>query len=507
MNCGSSPDKLGKNARYQRQPRHKTREDRYEPRTTARRPRKTHRQVKRLASDRKLGNTAIKDNFKPPNISQTRLTLNATAGGLFRHGRASSPVIRSEQQRNSLHQSQQNTISKYFSPSRSANPQCATRAHLENPRDLELAKPTGTTRRLLSRVDAGHSASPSCSSWSKARSHYPNPSKKRTLSEIEGSVADSGRSTTYYTWSRTNSKLSSSDPKGSHRTDHISEKPSRPISAGSSQLDSRVQNMLFHNAYIAGPLEQSGKRAQKPYSLEGLLQKAAETSPYCSRDDFAPSLKKLDTKRQGNLSQKSNRPWPSVKDIPRPVIYDCPPGYDYDTSHLAKSHSEYYHTVRGFYPPGHETWKDVIPRSLNQGSQRWFPCQSSSLAYDAGPHTPQKGPTSELPSDTPLFNRQYRLYGSPPPFNLINYPRSKLTDLDVQYSRVESPEPLHLLDDEAQTLRTPSEPDGYLLYTSPSRVVTPYLQSKEQAAPGDQNIETDQQNVRSPCFWRPNKLY
>ncbi|GBF64915.1 hypothetical protein TMEN_7632 [Trichophyton mentagrophytes] len=91
------PDRLGNNPRYQRQPRRKTREDRYEPRT-GRRPSKTHRQVKRLESGRKSGSTTIKDNFKPPNISQERLTLSVAAGGLFRRGRASSPVIRNERE-------------------------------------------------------------------------------------------------------------------------------------------------------------------------------------------------------------------------------------------------------------------------------------------------------------------------------------------------------------------------------------------------------------------------
>ncbi|OAL70874.1 hypothetical protein A7D00_5204 [Trichophyton violaceum] len=590
VHSSPSPDRLGKNPRYQRQPRRKTREDRYEPRT-ARRPSKTHRRGKRLESGRKSGSTAIKDNFKPPNISQERLTLSAVAGGLFRRGRASSPVIRNEpvpdlsfpelnflsshsktrhdsiphcadlDKRNPLHPGQQNTISKYFSPSQPKAPQRTVYKQLRNPISIKNKAP------LCSITDPGHSVSPT--SWSKQRPRNPNLSRKRALSEVGSSIAGSEQSTTYYTCSKTNSKIPSSDPKEPCQAGGVSGQLRRPISAGSSQMDSKVQDMLFHNAYISNTVEHTGTHPPKSYSLEGLLRKAAETSPIpyqtnispssshppsaicvqaqlhrnqhsksrktltqepswrkcyrsgkagkrganilsspkCSHEELPPSSKETEIKRRASLGQISNRPWPSVEDIPRPAIYGCLPDYGY-ASHLTIPRPRHRPPRRGSYASDREAGNDNVLRSLNQRSQKLLACQSSNLTLAESPGTPLKVPSLQLAGYSAAFSRQYRLYGSPPPFNLPKKPPSEAIDLDSLSSWGDSS--IHLLDGETQSLRTPSEPDGDLPCTPPSQLRTPSpLQPTDPATPGNQNIQTDieDQNFEPSSFWKPNKLY
>ncbi|EGD98791.1 hypothetical protein TESG_08556 [Trichophyton tonsurans CBS 112818] len=586
------PDRLSKNPRYQRQPRRKTREDRYEPRT-GRRPSKTHRQVKRLESGRKSGSTTIKDNFNPPNISQERLTLSVAARGLFRRGRASSPVIRNEHlsfpelnflsshsktrfdpmphcadldKMNPLQPSQQNTISKYFSPSQPKNPQHPVCKRLKNPCDLELPISIKNKAPPGSITDPRHSISPT--SWSKKRPRNPNSCRKRTLSEVGSSIAGSEQSTTYYTWSRTNSKISSSDPKEPCQAGGVSGQLRRSTGAGSSQMDSKVQDMLFHNAYISNTFEHTGTHPPKSYSLEGLFRKAAETSPIpyqtnispsshtpsatrvqvqlhrnqlpksketltqepswrqcyrsdkagkrganmlssprCSHEELPPSSKETEIKMRSSLGQISNRPWPSVEDIPRPAIYGCPPDYGY-TSNPTIPRPRYCPPRHGSYPSDHEAGNDNVQRPLSQGSQKMLTCQSSNIRFASGTGTPLKIPSLQLPGHSAAFSRQYRLYGSLPPFNLPKNPPSETIDLGIQSSRRDSS--IHLLDDETQSLRTPSEPDRDLLCTPPSQLRTPSpLQPTDPATPGNQNIQTDIEdpNFEPSHFWKPNKLY
>ncbi|EFE30422.1 uncharacterized protein ARB_02584 [Trichophyton benhamiae CBS 112371] len=420
--------------------------------------------------------------------------------------------------------------------------------------------------RTLSPTDPEHSVSPT--NWSKQRPRNPNYSRKRTLSEAGSNVAGSEQSTTYYTWSKTNSKISSSDPKEPCQADGVSRQLRRSISAGSSQMNSKVQDMLFHNAYVSNTFEHTETHpSPKSYSLEGLLRKAAETSPIpyqtnippsshptsaaclqaqphhyqhsksretltqepswrqCYRsgraskrganillsprfhEELLPSSRDTEHKRRGSLGKILNRPWPSVEDIPHPAIYGFPSSCDY-TSHLTIPRPRQYPPNRGSYPLDCEAGDDNVQRSLNQRSQKRLTCQSSNPTLAPGPSTPLKVPSLQLPSYSSTFSRQYCLYGSPPPFNLPKNPPSETLDLNTLSSRRDSS--IHLLDGETQSLRTPSEPDRDLLCTPPSQLRTlSALQPTDPATPGDQNIQTDIEdpNFEPSCFWKPNKLY
>ncbi|KUJ24030.1 uncharacterized protein LY89DRAFT_553327, partial [Mollisia scopiformis] len=88
---------------FERRARHKTREDKYEPRKvdkkvkkdgTERKPRKKIEKSDRKKAARKSGEDLM-NNFSSKSIGQDRLTIRPPQGlGLFNNGRASSPARR-----------------------------------------------------------------------------------------------------------------------------------------------------------------------------------------------------------------------------------------------------------------------------------------------------------------------------------------------------------------------------------------------------------------------------
>ncbi|KAM5441809.1 hypothetical protein MferCBS31731_003069 [Microsporum ferrugineum] len=554
----------GKFTRYQRQLRRKTREDRYEPKTAALGPRRTRSLPKKpsRASGRKVERTALKDKFKPANISQERLTLDVTVGGLFRHGRASSPIMRNElpdlafpeldflashpkdkrdylhhptgvERKSSLDKYHQDTIPKYFSPSH-PRPRPIVHNHSNGSKGLLQSNPReNEVPEMPLAIRHGHFLSPL-----RLQDSY----RKRFSSEARSSVAGPDQSNTYYTWSRTNSVQLSGDPEGRCRINGAREKLERPISTSSSQVDSRVRSMLFHNAYIPKSLGRY-ENTLKAYSLEDLFEKAAETSPllknantplnprlvqeprwknsygtsgcnagrsnmpsspYHRQKESSPSARKKPAGWRGCLGHKLKCPVMGV-DTPEPAIYAFL-GRSNDTHCLATAHQQRFsaHYDSDLAICGRR--KDNALRSPAQNRQEWQLSRSSKLCVEPE-QSQNEALARQFSSGTPTFDRQYRLYGSPPHFNLPKNSQSDFVDLDLEYPQGGSSSQFYLLDNEIQTLGTPTEPDGYPLHTPQKQDMHSHLESNAQGSPCVKDGDAAELNFDPWRFWRPNKLY
>ncbi|KAK2877204.1 hypothetical protein FQN49_001354 [Arthroderma sp. PD_2] len=494
--------------------------------------------------------------------------------------RHESPRVVDIKKRTSLSPYEQNTISKYFSPSRTAKPRHVDnplKAHGDGPSNLRKDEEEPT----LFSIESNEHPSSYGRALDGGSCQLRQRSAQRPQPETRGSIADPDQSTTYYTWSGTNSVIQTRELEDLPRTvdpedmNKVRRGSNRPNSASSSRMDSMVQSMLFRNAYIPSPKGlELGRHVCKPrktYSLEDLFQKARETSLPIT--NTSPPYRTTYTGASGELYKRNDTSQHHRGPIPKePIIQEPSWRQTYLACEYAKGRTQLSPSpsIKSRVAGRPAKWRAAgcqfsigqklscspdakgtrelavypsqncpsdNPRSSRPRTQHFLAEHTPSFVKRAegrdsplqayGHQTQQpsqnfkptcleecgqpyrRPPTLHLSNQrasstgVPTFNCQYRLYGSPPHFNLPNEPQSEFVDLEFEYTQGEvSNQQLHALDDDMQTLQTPSEHDRNTLST-PQKLDTPSpLEPKALRCP----VVTEL-NVDPLQFWRPNKLY
>ncbi|KAK2736284.1 hypothetical protein FQN57_000814 [Myotisia sp. PD_48] len=286
----STPLPADKREPYTRQARRKTREDRYKPKVAGPPHGKASRIGQKKPSVSKRGKNkssipTLEYKAQPPNVVQDRLTLRSS--GLFRHGRASSPVRRTDLPNLSFSEVD-------FLSSKPNGKENQTQVEGSSPPSKNSCKrgeswSAEIKPRNVQTDDIRHPSQP----FSESQDQFEATGLKLE-SKSHNRAADSPSSA--YSWSETNSippkkpRLSSNlasprvhQPLSTHtraNTPHrdTQSRPTQTILDCSSPMGLRVNSLVFRNAYLSNQPEEND-HAWNYYTLENLLQLEEEILP------------------------------------------------------------------------------------------------------------------------------------------------------------------------------------------------------------------------------------
>ncbi|EEP82766.1 predicted protein [Uncinocarpus reesii 1704] len=296
-------------ALYEKQPRRKTRKDRYDPKEAsrnrdqskvARNENKKFRNTKRVK--RKHGKRLLEDQFVAPNVSQKRLTLSSNFDvGMFARGRASSPLSYKVPD---LTFSEMKFLSHTAKQNQTITPTDVNKDRAVNrPPILEISE-------YFARPQLPKEPAKSCASSTSRSKVNPQKSMEESISinqppnnaviapldsspRLQVAHRHSGkrtsRSTTYYSWSESNSDENSGFENRAGGNAPHPPPPHKPVpmkSENQAQLQrlvddfeydplaiSKAYDMVFKNAYLGQACESTAS-SKVVYSLEDLKELA-----------------------------------------------------------------------------------------------------------------------------------------------------------------------------------------------------------------------------------------